>query len=103
MPLCTLPVENWEQIIDSCNVPRDEFVHRPPTRRPTTYAILRACALTCKAWCPRSRRNLFRYVELNSEAQVNLLIRTLAEEPFLAGIIDEWRCIIVVRGILDVE
>ena len=83
----TLPVETWEQVIDSCNIPHQEFVDKSPTRRLSTYATLRACSLTCKAWHPRSRKNLFRFVQLSTETQVDLLIRTLVEQPFLAGFV----------------
>ncbi|TBU31006.1 hypothetical protein BD311DRAFT_163329 [Dichomitus squalens] len=89
MSRCKLPVERCEQIVDLCNFPHREFVNKPATRRPSTYATLRACALTCKAWYPRSRLNLLRIVELSTERQVDLLIRTLTAQPFLADLVIE--------------
>ena len=81
----TLPLECWELVIDSCNID-DPW---PLEGRRVTYSTFRSCALTCRALHPRSRHNLLRSVELNTEAQVDLLIRTLTQQPFLADLITE--------------
>ena len=54
--------------------------------RPTSRAWC-ACALTCRAWLPRSRFNLFYEVQLRSERGVDLLVRALAEYPSFADMI----------------
>ncbi|KAM5538559.1 hypothetical protein V8D89_007892 [Ganoderma adspersum] len=61
----------------------------PLDGRRITYSTFRSCALTCRAFHPRSRLNLLRSVELNTEAQVDLLIRTLTQQPFLADLVTE--------------
>ena len=81
----TLPLECWELVIDSCNID-DPW---PLEGRRVTYSTFRSCALTCRALHPRSRHNLLRSVELNTEAQVDLLIRTLTQQPFLADLVTE--------------
>lgn len=69
-----LPVEVWEIVIDfACS---DDNYRR--------YDTLRACALTCRAWLPRSRVNLFRRVRFRRPNQVNRLLHLISDYPVLA-------------------
>lgn len=46
-------------------------------------ATLRACALVCKAWLPRSRSNLLNCVDIHSEHAGDLLLDTFLQNPDL--------------------
>ncbi|KAI0357794.1 hypothetical protein OH77DRAFT_1300707 [Trametes cingulata] len=70
------PIEVCERIIDCC------FHLKHPSRG---YATLGACALTCSAWLPRSRYNLFYKVHLRSRKQCDQYLAVVAEHPERAG------------------
>ncbi len=65
-------VHIYETIIDFCG---DEDFLRD------RYKMLRSCALTCKAWYPRSKANLYRRVRFRQPEQVELFVRTLTDSP----------------------
>ncbi|KAI0357774.1 hypothetical protein OH77DRAFT_1298638 [Trametes cingulata] len=70
------PIEVCERIIDCCF----------ELERPIGYhATLRACALTCSAWLPRSLYNLFHTVDLCSRQQCDQYLAVIAEHPERAG------------------
>lgn len=61
-PHTAIPLEIHEAIIDAVG---------------PHYAILRRCALTCRAWLPRCRYHIFRRPTLRSLAQLTLFSRAL--------------------------
>ncbi|KAF9813680.1 hypothetical protein IEO21_05451 [Rhodonia placenta] len=67
-----LPIELFELIIDFCRYDR-------PT--------LRACALTCRAWLPRSRYNMFHDVVLHSMKQLGYFSGLVAAEPRFGALV----------------
>ncbi|KAI0357797.1 hypothetical protein OH77DRAFT_1300980 [Trametes cingulata] len=71
------PIEVCERIIDCCFHPQ-----YPHSRG---YATLKACALTCSAWLPRSRYNLFYKVDLGCREQCDQYLAVIAEHPERAG------------------
>ena len=75
-----LPVELWETVVDSCCEPQVFDIH-------LSYPHWCACALTCRAWLPRSRFNILYEVQLRSERGVDLLVRALADNPFFTDMI----------------
>jgi len=70
MEHCRLPIEICEVIIDSSSYNRaGGWVD------PKDLASLRACALTCKAWLPRSLINLYHSIRLSGDERTrNALI-----------------------------
>lgn len=61
-----MPIEIHERVIDAVR---------------TNYTTLLQCALTCRAWLPRSRYNLFCRPILRSVVQLSLFLRTLRNHP----------------------
>ncbi|CAL1702697.1 unnamed protein product [Somion occarium] len=79
-----LPIEIIELVIDFCAAYPTSFGNAEELhedRRET----LRACALTCKTWLPRSRFNLFRHVEISPEHSSGILLDTLRTNPHCAS------------------
>ncbi|KAI0712706.1 hypothetical protein C8T65DRAFT_739282 [Cerioporus squamosus] len=72
-----LPIQVCENIIDSCDW---SFVD---------YATLRYCGLTCTAWLPRSRLNLYHSVKLIGPYKLDLFLRTLKAHPYLFNFVRE--------------
>ncbi|KAI0357804.1 hypothetical protein OH77DRAFT_1302111 [Trametes cingulata] len=70
------PIEVCERIIDRCL----DFRYNSDQ-----YVTLKACALTCSAWLPRSRYNMFYKVDLRSRAQCDRYLAAVAEHPERAG------------------
>ncbi|KAI0357808.1 hypothetical protein OH77DRAFT_1421924 [Trametes cingulata] len=68
-----LPIDICERIIDCFSVVLQERSH--------IYETLRACALTCSAWVPRSRYKLFFIVHLQSRQQCERYLAVIAEHP----------------------
>ncbi|KAI0357764.1 hypothetical protein OH77DRAFT_1297995 [Trametes cingulata] len=66
------PIEVCERIIDCCFDFRDHW---------DKYDALRACALTCSAWLPRSRYNLFYKVLLDCREKCDQYLAVVAEHP----------------------
>lgn len=74
-----MPTEVYEGIIDALG---------------PDCATLAQCALTCRAWLPRSRYNLYRRTTLRSQAQLSSFSQTLhnspvGSEPCPADIVEE--------------
>ncbi|KAH9947037.1 hypothetical protein B0H21DRAFT_708760 [Amylocystis lapponica] len=69
-----VPVDIWEDIIDLL---REDLI------------ALRACALTCWQWVPRSRLHLFRVVELWTSQDLALCTQLLIDAPHLGDLIHE--------------
>ena len=70
-----IPIEICERLIDTLNELRG------PGQRPVS--TLQACTLTCSAWLPRSRLNLYHTVVFSDPVQIDLFIRTLQVLPWL--------------------
>lgn len=89
MKMRSLPVEISELIIDFCR--RDPGTWEGPKWIWQSYAKLRACSLTCKAWLPRSRRNLFTIVVLTDLDRFQVFAACVFQDPFLAELVREFR------------
>lgn len=85
MDAAYLPIELCELIIDLVEPHNfDDFaIYYNTSMR---YRSLRAYALTCSAWLPRSRHNLYRYIRFTKMAQVDSFIDTITTTPFLADL-----------------
>ncbi len=70
-----LPIKVCENIMDSCDW---SFVD---------YTTLRSCALTCTAWLPRTRLNLYHSVKLIGPRKLELLLRTLRAHRYLCSFV----------------
>ena len=80
------PIEVCEDIIDNCyNVLHNWQGSSKDFKE--SYGTLRACALVCGAWFPRSRYNLLHEVRLGSFDHVDLLLRLLTRKPQLATLV----------------
>ncbi|RDX47151.1 hypothetical protein OH76DRAFT_1406305, partial [Lentinus brumalis] len=75
-----LPLEVCEAIIDACGC--ENYLR-------LRYDTLRACALTCKGWQPRSRYNLLRRVRFRRPHQVERFLDTIIADPPLADLVHE--------------
>ncbi|KAI0692853.1 hypothetical protein C8T65DRAFT_71317 [Cerioporus squamosus] len=75
-----LPLELCEFILDACGC---EFYIR------LRYDTLRACALTCKGWHPRSRYNLLHRVSFRRPQQVDRFLSTITANAPLADLVHE--------------
>ncbi|RPD71940.1 hypothetical protein L226DRAFT_573605 [Lentinus tigrinus ALCF2SS1-7] len=75
-----LPLELCELILDACG--REFYVR-------LRYDTLRACALTCKSWHPRSRYNLLHRVSFRRPQQVDRFLSTITADPTLADLVHE--------------
>lgn len=77
----TFPVEIYERIID--RIPfygiNNTLIDFQDVSR--EYALLCACALTCRAWVPRSRLNLFRFISIKSDITIKHLLASLNFQP----------------------
>ena len=72
-----IPLELCELIVDyTC----DLDYNRPPD-----YTSLKACALTCSAWVPRTQKNLYRHIWLPFPQSADRLDRTLRAMPHLGN------------------
>jgi len=75
-----LPTETCEHIIDFCAY--DSWLYcRPQT--------LRACALTCRAWLPRSRFHLYRGISLCNASHYHNFLSTVKANPLLSTFVHE--------------
>ncbi|RDX46038.1 hypothetical protein OH76DRAFT_1485821 [Lentinus brumalis] len=87
-----IPLELCELIIDSIR-------ESPPWPRRLVGSVhdaqgelllsFRACAIVCSAWLPRARYNLYYRISFRLPSQVELLIRSLDENPSLAAMVRE--------------
>ncbi|RPD52572.1 hypothetical protein L227DRAFT_39954 [Lentinus tigrinus ALCF2SS1-6] len=88
-----IPLELCELIIDSIRAPPQPWYKRlvGPEHDVHSEMLLhfRACAAVCSAWLPRARRHLYHRIIFKRPSQVELLIRSLTENPFLADIVRE--------------
>jgi len=80
MQHCRLPIEICEQVIDECanNAYTNSDWHdwwQEYRREPT----LLACALTCKAWLPRSLIHLYHSIFLYGDDQTRNMVQWLSE------------------------
>jgi len=77
----TFPVEIYERIID--RIPYHDLRDSPIDFQDVSfeYALLCACALTCRAWVPRSRVNLYRSISIKDSATVKSLCASLNLRP----------------------
>ncbi|KAI0696231.1 hypothetical protein C8T65DRAFT_37836 [Cerioporus squamosus] len=82
----TFPPEICEFIIDAC-------AGCPPTGslREDCYETLVLCSLVCKDWMARSRRDLYRRVEVSRARHWDLFVRTLEANPELGSFVEELR------------
>lgn len=79
-----LPIEVCERVIDECF-----YFDWRPDRNET----LRACALTCSAWLPRSRYNLYHELRVRDSKSAGSIVDTLTARSELAEhvrVIDVW-------------
>lgn len=85
-----LPIDVCEEVVDMIKTDIADYdIFNKRLRRP--YRTLLACALACKKWQSRSQYNIFRSVVFNDTKQVDLLIRTLRDNPGLASVVTEIR------------
>ena len=77
MDNCLLPIQVCETVIDLCE------------RTLEGYATLLACALTCTAWLPRSRLNLYHSVKIIGPSKLELLLQTLRAHRYLCDFVRE--------------
>ncbi|KAI0689211.1 hypothetical protein C8T65DRAFT_673207 [Cerioporus squamosus] len=75
-----LPLEVCETVIDACGC--EDYLR-------LRYDTLRACALTCKGWHPRSRYNLLARVRFRRPHQVERFLDTIVADPPLADLVHE--------------
>ncbi|EJF60583.1 hypothetical protein DICSQDRAFT_161982 [Dichomitus squalens LYAD-421 SS1] len=89
-PTIPLPIEIYEQIIDSVGIgvgARDYVVS-------VARATLCSCCLTCQAWLPRSRALLYKSITLKaprpSDLQISFqkLVRTILDSPLIAALVE---------------
>lgn len=83
MDQCRLPTEVCERIIDFTSYGRSRF------HFPSYLGDLRACALTCRKWLPRSRLNLYRCVWFQERRNLERVSQAIANHPFLAEFVQE--------------
>ncbi|OJT15192.1 hypothetical protein TRAPUB_8244 [Trametes pubescens] len=83
MDQCRLPVEVCERIIDSISYGLSG------SHFPSYLRDLRACALTCRNWLPRSHLNLYRCVWFQERGQLERVSQTIADHPFLGVFVQE--------------
>ncbi|CCL99370.1 uncharacterized protein FIBRA_01388 [Fibroporia radiculosa] len=77
-PLPTLPVEVWEQVIDSIQEPE----------------YLLPCTLVCRAWYPRSRYHLLQKICVSDKKQVVRVAKLVRSRPEMKGAVK----LIVING-----
>ncbi|KAI0675521.1 hypothetical protein C8Q78DRAFT_988102 [Trametes maxima] len=86
----TLPNEVWDDVIDYyCGRVTESvgsFVGKSGAP-PVSYDTLRTCCLTCRAWLPRSRRNLYTILRFWRADQVGICFATITAHPFLADFV----------------
>ncbi len=70
----SIPIEIQEIAID--------VLHDDPSS-------LRACALVCHAWLPRSRLNLFRSISLHPGRSLDNLFDLFQEKPFIRSFVEQ--------------
>ena len=80
MECSRLPIDICEAIIDACGC--ENYLR-------LRYTTLRACALTCKPWHPRSRYNLLGRVRFRRPQQVESFLETIIADPPLADLVHE--------------
>ncbi|KAH9948639.1 hypothetical protein B0H21DRAFT_220272 [Amylocystis lapponica] len=83
-PLAIFPIEVAERIIDASCYTGRYFRHRD-------HATLRACALTCSSWLPRSRYHIFYTVTLTTRAKLMAFAKLLTTKPHLDALVHELR------------
>ena len=84
-----LPLELCELIIDFIREPRlwpKRSFNDAPSQALSHFL---ACAVVCSAWLPRARRHLYYRIAFTRQPQVELLIRSIKENPPLADIVRE--------------
>ncbi|CAL1710316.1 unnamed protein product [Somion occarium] len=82
-----LPIELCERIIDICALAPlastgqafERFKSRAitPQRPSVRFDLLRACALTCRGWRPRSQYHLFHDIHIRTKADLTSLVSIL--------------------------
>lgn len=73
-----IPLEVCEKIIDGVEIFQWDV---------SGYQTLRACALVCRAWLPRSRICLFRFVRLDSARTASRCMSTVTTSPGLGQLV----------------
>ncbi|KAI0355245.1 hypothetical protein OH77DRAFT_354465 [Trametes cingulata] len=76
-----VPDDIWDLVIDSCDA---ESFQKELPRQCCRLDTLRACALTCRRWLPRSQFNLYSTVSFTAYAQVDMFLSTINARPDLA-------------------
>ncbi|KAI0641940.1 hypothetical protein C8Q79DRAFT_1013843 [Trametes meyenii] len=85
MVTATLPNEVWDDVIDYCRSRSTGFFFgTSETPLGLSYDVFRTCCLTCRAWVPRSRRNLYTILRFRRAFQVDTCFATITAHPFLA-------------------
>lgn len=82
-----LPIEVCERVIDEC------FYFRQDWYSSDRYMTLRACALTCSQWLPRSQYNLYHKLDFKDSKTTGSIVDTFTARPELAEhvrVIDIW-------------
>ncbi|KAI0925674.1 hypothetical protein AcV5_008350 [Taiwanofungus camphoratus] len=74
------PIEIFERIIDFLSGDHPFWLDRQ---------TLSYCALTCRAWLPRSRYHLFHDVTIRNSRQLYRFAKQLTASPHLDGLVDE--------------
>ncbi|KAI0356558.1 hypothetical protein OH77DRAFT_210713 [Trametes cingulata] len=87
MDSARLPVEVCERIIDTCLGSWQSALYGPQPIPAQDSATLVACSLTCQAWLPRSRINLYHDVRLGTPDDLTLFVRTIREGAWLAELV----------------
>ncbi|KAI0772324.1 hypothetical protein BD413DRAFT_39871 [Trametes elegans] len=75
-----LPDELCELVIDHCSRGIDT-----PDLISDSHSVLRACCLTCRAWLPRSRLQLYSCIRFRRHDQVDAFLETITALPFLGN------------------
>lgn len=80
------PIEVFEHIIDECCIGEGEGWYDRESIRDDQETLL-ACALTCKAWLPRSRFHILRRVAFSDTSQVFKFAHLLDAHPDMANLV----------------
>ena len=82
-----LPIEVCERIIDC--IPYPDYI--PLSWESPSFDLiyestraLRASALVCRSWVPRSQQHLFRHVQLRYTRQAHAFIEIVCQTPAMA-------------------
>ncbi|RPD76863.1 hypothetical protein L226DRAFT_352909 [Lentinus tigrinus ALCF2SS1-7] len=87
-----IPPELCKLIIDSIRAPQPWYKRLVGPEQDVHGEMLlhfRACAAVCTEWLPRARRHLYHRIVFKRPSQVELLIRSLTDNPSLAELVRE--------------